>query len=62
MRIRRAMLRSEFDHLIWRKRRMDERLDVLAAEIETLTLEMAVEEIAPFVIPQQQTGIFMEIL
>lgn len=42
MQIRRAQVRSEFDHLMWRKRRLDERLDALAKSLDELTIEIAV--------------------
>lgn len=39
---RRAQIRTEFDRLKWRKARVDERLDQLAKEIETLDAEITV--------------------
>jgi predicted nucleic acid-binding Zn-ribbon protein len=43
--IRRAQVRSEIDHLMWRKRRLDERLDALAKSLDDLTIEISVARI-----------------
>lgn len=45
LQIQRAAIRSEFDRLIWRKRRLDERLDNLAGKISELDIEIAAAKI-----------------
>jgi hypothetical protein len=45
LQIRRAQIRSEFDHLMWRKRRLDERLDALAKTMDDLGIEISVARI-----------------
>ena len=42
LQMRRSLLRSEFDKLMYRKNRIDERLDDLARQIERYSLEIAV--------------------
>lgn len=43
LRVKLALVQSEFDHLIYRKHRLDERLDRLAKEMETIRIEVAAQ-------------------
>lgn len=45
LQIRKAQLKSELDHLVWRRNRVVERCDALAGEIDAITVEMAAIEI-----------------
>lgn len=56
-----AQVRGEFDKLQWRKRRLMERMDRLAAEIEGLETELAVARMVRDYRPSAK-AIRMEIL
>lgn len=45
LQIKRAQVRSEFDGLSWRYRRLGERLDRLAKEIQDLGIEITVTKL-----------------
>ncbi len=66
LRINQALLQDEYDELIWKKERIDNRLDSLVREIENNEVDLAVAEMidTAHTLPEvvAQATIKMEIL